>query len=90
MNNQSNAYSKIVSKAWSDPEFKARLLAAPRAALAESGVQVPDGVRINVLEDSGDVINMVLPTSPAGEVVSEQDLEQVAGGTCSDILSLFC
>lgn len=89
MTNQPNAYTKIVTKAWSDPEFKARLLADPKAALAECGVQVPASMQISVHEDSDDVVNMVLPISPAGEALSELELEQVAGGTVSAILSCY-
>ena len=89
MNNQSNTYSKIMTKAWSDPDFKARLLADPKAVLAEAGVQVPDGIHMKIIEDTSDVINIVLPASPAGGALSEQDLEKVAGGTFSAIFSCY-
>ena len=89
MNNPSEVYRRVVTKAWTDPDFKARLLADPKATLAEAGAPVPDGIRIKIIEDTSDVINLVLPTSPAGEALSEQDLEKVAGGTFSAIFSCY-
>lgn len=89
MNTQSNAYSRLVTKAWTDPDFKTRLLADPKAVMAEAGLEVPEGIRLNIVEDTSDVINLVLPTSPAGEALSEQDLEKVAGGTFSAIFSCY-
>ncbi|MCB0086453.1 MAG: NHLP leader peptide family RiPP precursor [Caldilineaceae bacterium] len=89
MNTQSNAYSRLVTKAWTDPDFKTRLLADPKAVMAESGLEVPEGIRLNIVEDTSDIINIVLPASPAGGALSEQDLEKVAGGTFSAIFSCY-
>jgi hypothetical protein len=75
-----NAYAKVVTKAWSDPEYKARLKAEPNATLAEAGVDVPEGVEIQVLEDTDTTMHLVLPASPAGETLSEEELDQIAGG----------
>tara|TARA_B100000315_G_scaffold218472_1_gene219800 strand:- start:160 stop:363 length:204 start_codon:yes stop_codon:yes gene_type:complete len=33
-------YGKIVAKAWSDEEFKAKLMADPKSVLKENGVDV--------------------------------------------------
>ncbi len=78
-----NAYAKVVAKAWSDPEYKARLKADPKAVLAEAGVDVKKGIEIKVHEDTDTTKHVVLPASPAEETLSEQDLEQVAGGASS-------
>jgi hypothetical protein len=75
-----NAYAKVVTKAWSDPEYKARLMSDPKAVLAEAGVDVTEGVEIEVHEDTDTTMHLVLPVSPAGETLSEQALEQIAGG----------
>jgi hypothetical protein len=41
-NSQTGAYSKMVARVrWSDPEFKARLLADPTAAVDAAGAPVP-------------------------------------------------
>lgn len=81
MNNQPTAYQSIIAKAWTDADYKARLMREPRAVLQEAGVQIPDDVQVKVHADTDEVINMVLPASPAGEVLSAEELEQVAGGT---------
>ncbi|MGA2082257.1 MAG: NHLP leader peptide family RiPP precursor [Holophaga sp.] len=55
---------RVIAKAWADEEFKAALMADPRAALKAQGIEVPEGVTLNVLENSDNVINLVLPKAP--------------------------
>ena len=45
-------YNRLVAKAWSDPEFKARLLAEPEATLRTEGATVPAGMTVRILEPS--------------------------------------
>jgi hypothetical protein len=75
---------KVIKKAWSDPSFKARLLANPVAAIAEAtSVRVPKGLSVHVHEDSLTVRNLVLPSNPAEvreKELSDDDLARVAGG----------
>jgi hypothetical protein len=68
-----------VARTWSDPAFKARLLAEPAAALAEQGIQLPPGMEMRVYEDTAAVVHLALPPAPAGELSDEQ-LDAVAGG----------
>jgi len=65
------------------PEFRARLLADPRAVVSELiGTAVPESVEIEVHEESLTHVHLVLPcASRRGELV-DADLELVAGGTC--------
>ena len=72
--------SKAIARAWSDADFKAKLLSDPRAALAEAGVEVPAGVTVKVVESTKDTQHVVLPVAPgnAGEL-SIDELERVAG-----------
>ena len=72
--------TKIITKAWSDPEYKARLKADPSAALAEAGVNVPKNVTVQVHEETDSIVHLVLPPSPAEGVLSDEDLENIAGG----------
>jgi Nitrile hydratase, alpha chain len=72
-------YAKAVRKAWTDPEFRAKLLANPRAALADEGAPMPAGVTIKVVENTDAVVHLVLPPRPSGEL-SEEALAAVAGG----------
>ncbi len=73
--------AKAIARAWTDADYKAKLLSNPHAALAEAGVAVPAGTTVKVLEDTADTQHLVLPVSPSatGELSSEE-LEKVAGG----------
>ncbi|MEU3167012.1 hypothetical protein [Streptosporangium sp. NPDC006930] len=44
-----NAYTRTLITAWSDEEYAARLNANPRAALAESGLVVPEDAEIVIV-----------------------------------------
>ena len=73
------AYARAVARAWSDDAFKAKLKSNPRAALTEYGVELPAGLKVEVVENTGDRLHLVLPPPPEGDL-SEQDLEKIAGG----------
>ena len=69
---------QILSRADEDGEFRARLIADPKAAIAsEVGTAVPDGFDIVVHEDSATTAHLVLPPSPK---LTEAELETAAGG----------
>ena len=53
--------ARIVARAWTDPAFKARLLADGNAAVAEMGFDVP-GLKLVALENTPDVHHMVVCT----------------------------
>jgi nitrile hydratase len=53
--------ARIVAKAWTDPAFKARLLADGNAGVGELGLSVP-GLKLVVLENTDDVHNMIVCT----------------------------
>ena len=70
--------ARILNKAEDDGEFRARLIADPKAAIsAETGTTIPDGFDIVVHEDSATTAHLVLP--PSGEL-SEAEMKSVAGG----------
>jgi hypothetical protein len=73
-----NALAKVIAKAWSDDDFRARLVADPAASLAAESVDVPEGARVVVLENTDDVVHLVIPAKPR-ELTDEQ-LDSVAGG----------
>ena len=69
---------QILSKAADDNDFRARLVADPRAAIsAEIGADIPDAFSVSVHEDSATTAHIVLPPSPA---LTDAELELVAGG----------
>ncbi len=54
--------AKVVAKAWTDPEFKARLLDNGTTAVAELGFKGPQGEHIVVVENTDTVHNVVVCT----------------------------
>lgn len=54
--------AKVVARAWTDPEFKQRLLADGSAACAELGVSGLQGEEMVVVENTDDVHNVIVCT----------------------------
>jgi len=65
------AHAMIVSKAWCDPGFKARLLANAPAALRSLGLGMRPGTTLKVVEDTDSHVHLVLPPRPAGDLTRE-------------------
>ncbi len=47
-----NAYTRVLVNAWSSEEFSEQLDKDPRAALAEAGLEVPEGVNVKVVREA--------------------------------------
>ena len=75
------SYAKVVTKAWSDSDFKAKLLANPAAALAEVGVEVPAGITLKAVENTSETFYLIIPPPPANDELSEEDLDRIVGGS---------
>jgi nitrile hydratase len=54
--------AKVVARAWTDPDYRARLLADGTAAIAKLGFKGPQGEHIVVLENTAAVHNVVVCT----------------------------
>ncbi|MDQ1516246.1 MAG: nitrile hydratase subunit alpha [Actinomycetota bacterium] len=54
--------AKVVARAWVDPEYRQRLLAAATAAIAELGFGGPEGDHMVVVENTPAVHNLVVCT----------------------------
>jgi nitrile hydratase len=54
--------AKVVAKAWTDPDYKARLLENGTAAVAELGFGGPEGDHLIALENTDDVHHVVVCT----------------------------
>ena len=78
----SDAFAKVIARAWADDGYKQRLTDDTRATLAEAGIQVPEGVEIRAVENTATVSHFVIPTQPTEGEVSEDALATVSGGTC--------
>ena len=60
-------HRRLVERANADPAFRARLLEAPREALAEElGVELPPDLKVVVVEETADRIAVVLPVDLDG------------------------
>ena len=69
---------RIEARAADDPDFRSRLLSDPKGAVAdELDVCIPEGMRIEVHEESATSAHLVLPPAPG---LSESDLDAVTGG----------
>ena len=73
-----NAFAKLIARAWTDADFKAKLQKTPNDALKEMGIQVPPGVSVSVLEDTADTVHLVIPSKPSAAEMSEQDLSKLS------------
>ncbi len=75
---------QMIQRAQEDPAFRSSLLSDPKAVIEkELGTSLPDGVKVQVMEETSDAFYLVLPPSSStgadGEL-SDQELESVAGG----------
>jgi len=72
----------IANFAAKDAEYKRALVSDPKKVVAmQLGQDLPDALAIRVVEDTAEVMHMVLPYAPAeGAELSDADLEMVAGG----------
>jgi nitrile hydratase subunit alpha len=54
--------AKVIAKAWTDPDYRTRLLTDGTAAIAELGFGGPEGEHVVVLENTTNVHNLVVCT----------------------------
>ena len=91
MTEQRNQLASLFAACWKDDALKARFMADPKAVLAEYGMDVPDGIDVNVVENSDNTVHITMPAAPAGaQELSDDELTAVAAGcpTCgSDAIS---
>lgn len=76
---QNSKLAEIIKKCQENEEFKKRFMEEPRELMQEMGIKVPEGKEIKVLENTDDLIHVVLPAQFQGELCDD-DLDGVAGG----------
>jgi len=54
--------AKVVARAWTDPDFKKRLLADTRAALDELGIEIGEIAEFKTVENTAEIHNMIVCT----------------------------
>jgi hypothetical protein len=75
--------ARIIANAWKDEAYKQELLTNPKAVIErEFGVQLPEEVNVQVLEENSTSLYFVLPMLPVmpGSELNQEELEAVAGG----------
>ena len=84
MTEERNQLAALFAACWKDEALKARFMADPKAVLAEYGMDVPDGIDVNVVENSDNTVHITMPAAPDGYGdLSDEELTNVAGGTIS-------
>jgi hypothetical protein len=81
--------ASIISKAWRDPNYLARLRNNPNAVVQEElallypGAKLPVDFNVSVHEEDPKHVHIVLPVNPAvvDQTLTDEDLDQAAGGT---------
>ncbi len=66
------AYGKLVAKAWSDEDFKAKLLADPMKVFKENSIVIPEGIDIRIVENTVDTMHFILPPERSDELTDEE------------------
>ncbi|QHT60879.1 NHLP leader peptide family natural product precursor [Paenibacillus lycopersici] len=67
---------QIIAKAWSDPAFKAALIADPKSALkAHFNIEVPDSMELVVAEETANRVLLVIPPNPALNAAQANNVE---------------
>jgi len=59
---------EIITRAWADPAFKARLLAEPKRSIEEAlGITLADDIEIVMHEQTPSTLHLILPMKPDDE-----------------------
>jgi hypothetical protein len=82
-----NLHNKLIAKAWSDPAFKQQLLKNPKAIAAQHGLPTPEGIEIRVVENTPNLVHIILPSKPTEDLLSIQQLDAVVGGVAGSTSS---
>jgi hypothetical protein len=61
-------WQQVVARSWSDPAFKQRLLNDPVETLRAEGLEVPEGRRVKVVEQTGTLDFLILPAKASEEL----------------------
>jgi len=71
--------ARLVARAWSDEDYRARLRSDPRGAIEEeTGITVPESITIEVLEETPEQAYLVIPTNRVE--IADDELEASGGG----------
>ncbi|WP_446343576.1 NHLP leader peptide family RiPP precursor [Coleofasciculus sp. F4-SAH-05] len=82
--------AQLIERAWQDEAFRQALLSNPKAVIeAEFGKKLPEDLQVTVLEETPNLIYIVLPTNPdelTDQDLSDEELDLVAGGSMFTVM----
>ncbi len=85
MNQRQQLEQQLIEKAMKDDSFRQQMVENPIAAIeAETGMKIPETMKIIVLEEDPQTVYLVLPQVYSKDTemeLSETELEDVAGGS---------
>ena len=85
MTEERNQLAKLFAACWKDEALKQRFMADPKAVLAEYGMPVPDGMDVNVVENTDTTVHITMPAPPSGDQdLSDEELSSAVGGNGAD------
>ena len=71
MATRNDSLMDVLQRATTDPAYREALKADPAGVLAAAGVDVPEGVRYTVVENTPDTVHIVLPPLADDELGGE-------------------
>ena len=81
MTEERNKLAALFAACWKDEALKARFQSDPKAVLAEYGIDVPDEINANVVENTDNTVHITIPMAPAGAAdLSDEELANAAAG----------
>ena len=88
MTDERNQLAELFAACWKDESLKARFMSDPKAALAEFDIAVPDGIDVNVVENSDNCVHITLPAAPEKHrELSDEQLNNAPGGHCTFVVA---
>ncbi len=82
--------TRITVKAWTDPDFKSRLLSEPMEILENEGVKMPKSkIKVHFHENTSHERHFVLPAPPEVLTLRDKDLTVLAAQRLAIQLELF-
>jgi hypothetical protein len=82
LDEQDKKMSQLIARCWADGDFKRKFVTDPAATLKAEGInlELPVGMSVKAVENTDKVFHLVIPAKPND--LSDEDLEQAAGGHC--------
>ena len=85
MTEERNQLAALFAACWKDDALKQRFMSDPKQVLAEYGMDVPEGMNVNVVENSDNTVHITMPMAPDGHhELSDEELSAAAGGAGSN------